>query len=228
MPDVKIKGYSGNELHYADVPKVWLAAEESTEDDPVLVPFTYGEALDGVEIVPDFSVGDMQITVPEGYLARSAVVKRPDTLVPENVASGVNIAGIVGMLAEGKDVKIATGTFKGNGSRITVEHNLGVVPDIFIVTVNVATKDFLRFTLGFSSSLLAVTNFSMSTIRVTTTSSDGNSHGVTQYKNTVSYEGDSTRPLANATPTSISVGTPSGVGGTDNLTYSWIAIGGLT
>lgn len=99
MPDVKIKGYSGNELHYADVPKVWLAAEESTEDNPVLLPFTYGEALDDVEIVPDFSVGDMQIAVPEGYLARSAVVKRPETLVPENVAEGVSIAGITGKLS---------------------------------------------------------------------------------------------------------------------------------
>lgn len=101
MPDVKIKGYSGNELHYADVPKVWLATEESTEDNPVLVPFTYGEALDGVEIVPDFSVGDMQITVPEGYLARSAVVKRPETLVPANIAKGVTIAGITGELTGG-------------------------------------------------------------------------------------------------------------------------------
>lgn len=134
MPDVKIKGYSGNELHYADVPKVWLAAEESTEDNPILAPFTYGEALDAVEIIPDFSAGDMQITVPEGYLARSAVVKRPENLVPENVAEGVDIAGIIGTLATGGgSAKVAWGTFEGAGAVKTIEHGLGVAPDVICV-----------------------------------------------------------------------------------------------
>lgn len=96
MPDVKIKGYSGNELEYQNVPKVYLAAPESTPDNPVLVPFTYGEAIEGVEVEPDFSSGDMQITAPDGYLIRSGVVKKPETLVPENIAKDVEVAGIVG------------------------------------------------------------------------------------------------------------------------------------
>ena len=96
MPDVKIKGYSGTEFEYKDVPKIWLAAPESTEDNPVLVPFTYGEALEDVEIVPDFSAGDIQITAPEGYIVKSGVLKKPETLVPENIAKDVNVCGIVG------------------------------------------------------------------------------------------------------------------------------------
>ena len=80
MPDVKIKGYSGTELPFSDVPKVWLAAPESTPDNPVLVPFTYGEAIEGVEVELDFSDGDMQIAAPDGYLIRSGVVKKPETL----------------------------------------------------------------------------------------------------------------------------------------------------
>lgn len=81
--DVKIKGYSGSYLNYEKVPKVWLAAPESTEDNPVLVPFTYGEALDNVEITPDFSAGDQKINLPEGYMARSIVVKKPENVITE-------------------------------------------------------------------------------------------------------------------------------------------------
>ena len=103
MPDVKIKGYSGAELEYKDVPKVYLAAPESTPDNPVLVPFTYGEAVESVEVEADFSDGDMQISAPDGYLVKSAVIKKPETLKPENIAKDVEIAGI-------------TGTHEGGGS----------------------------------------------------------------------------------------------------------------
>lgn len=120
MPDVKIKGYSGNELHYADVPKVWLAAEESTEDNPVLVPFTYGEAMDDVEIIPDFSDGDMRVTTPDGYLVRSGVVKKPGSLVPGNIKKGETVAGIPGEY-EGEKIELETVTVDlamANGDQI--------------------------------------------------------------------------------------------------------------
>lgn len=194
---VKIKGYSGAELEYQDVPKVYLAAPESTVEAPVLVPFTYGEALEDVEIVPDFSAGDMAVTVPEGYLARSAVVKKPETLaaenikkdvvvagvtgdyesvpeteevtmeadfsagdmviqpsegkylskatipapatlIPENIAEGVDVAGIIGTLAAGSNVKIASGSGGASTSdtvteTITIEHGLGAVPDLIMI-----------------------------------------------------------------------------------------------
>jgi len=192
--DIKIKGYSGAEFEYQNVPKVWLAAPESTVDNPVLVPYTYGEAVDGVEIVPDFSSGDHEMKMPAGEMARSAVVKNPDslipgnikagetvagitgeyegevpeteevtipadfsagdmvvepsegkylakttvqkpeTLIPENIAEGVNIAGIIGSFAGGSNIKFATGTFTGNANEpVQVKHGLGDVPDIIIL-----------------------------------------------------------------------------------------------
>lgn len=187
---IKIKGYSGAEFEYQNVPKVWLAAPESTVDNPVLVPFTYGEAVDNVQIVPDFSSGDHTLKMPAGEMARSAVVKKPDSLIPgnikagetvagitgeyegevpeteeltvpadftagdmvlvpaegkyleqatvtkpeklipENIAEGVNIAGIIGTLASGNNVKIAVGSFTGKNDTTTVNHGMGVVPDI--------------------------------------------------------------------------------------------------
>lgn len=138
MPDVKIKGYSGNELEYQNVPKVYLSAPESTPDNPVLVPFTYGEAIEGVEVEPDFSDGDMQITAPDGYLIRSVVVKKPETLVPENIVAGVDIAGIVGAISTGASVQIKYTAYTGSnlnslpaGTRINID--FGFAPDFILM-----------------------------------------------------------------------------------------------
>lgn len=96
MPDVKVKGYSGTSFEYKDVNKVWLQSAESSDDDPVLVPYTYGELVEGTEIAPDFSAGDMQVTVPDGFLVKEAKILKPESLVPENVRKDVTIGGITG------------------------------------------------------------------------------------------------------------------------------------
>ena len=115
---VKIKGYSGAEFTYENVPKVWLAAPESTVDNPVLVPFTYGEAVNDVEIVPDFSAGDQTVTLPDGYMARSAVVKKPESLIPGNIKAGETVAGVAGEyegeLLETEEVTVPADFFDGD------------------------------------------------------------------------------------------------------------------
>lgn len=124
-------------MMYDNVPKIWLAAQESTDDNPVLVPFTYGEALENVPVVPDFSQGDMLVTMPDGYLARSAVAIKPPDLIPENIAEGITIAGILGAFkGAGKELKIASGKAGSStlAAYVTVEHNLGVIPDLVIVS----------------------------------------------------------------------------------------------
>lgn len=209
---VKIKGYSGAEFEYQNVPKVWLAAPESTADNPVLVPFTYGEAVDDVQIVPDFSSGDHTLKMPAGEMARSAVVKKPDglipgnikagetvagitgeyegevpeteeltvpadftagdmvlvpaegkilskatvqkpeTLIPENIAEGVDIAGIIGNFIGGSDVKWASGTIEqASTASVTVEHVLGVIPDIFIVSNTTGIANGIIYNMCVSS-----------------------------------------------------------------------------
>ena len=54
------------------------------------------ELLENVEIPVDFSNGDQFIEVPEGQAVKSAIIQKPETLVSENIAEGINIAGIVG------------------------------------------------------------------------------------------------------------------------------------
>ena len=80
----------------------------------------------------DFSNGDMVVTPDSGKAFSQVSIPKPANLTPDNIAEGVNIAGIIGALAAGGgggNVKIATGTIIGGG---TVSHNLGVIPDIIV------------------------------------------------------------------------------------------------
>lgn len=95
MPNVKIKGWSGNEFAYQDIQKLWLPATESTEEAPVLVPYTYGEAVSKT-VEPDFSGGDMAVPIADGELVTELAITKPETLIPANVAKNVNIAGVIG------------------------------------------------------------------------------------------------------------------------------------
>lgn len=97
MPDIKVKGWSGTEFSYQNVPKIWLNAQESTEEAPVLVPYTYGEAVSKT-VEPDFSAGDMVVNIPDGELVKELTIEKPETLIPDNIVHGVTIAGVTGLV----------------------------------------------------------------------------------------------------------------------------------
>ena len=61
--------------------------------------YSRGEVLGGASVSLSFENGDMTLEAPEGYLIRSAVLKKPASLLPENILEGVNIAGVVGSRA---------------------------------------------------------------------------------------------------------------------------------
>jgi hypothetical protein len=60
-----------------------------------------GTVLEDLPIALDFRNGNQTITADEGYLVKSAVIEKPSNLVPENIMSGVNIAGIDGSAVAG-------------------------------------------------------------------------------------------------------------------------------
>ena len=93
MPDIKIKGWSGTDFQDQNVPKIWLDAAQSTEEAPVLVPYTYGEAVSKT-VEPDFSAGDMGVEIPYGELVTGLTITKPAELVPENIPNGMTIAGV--------------------------------------------------------------------------------------------------------------------------------------
>lgn len=92
MPNVKVKNYHGEYVIYENVEKLHLTAADSDAK----LPFSYGEALTGVMIAPDFSGGDQTVEAVEGTLVKSAIIQKPETLTPENIRNGVTVAGVEG------------------------------------------------------------------------------------------------------------------------------------
>lgn len=93
MADVKLLKYDGSEQQYLGVERVQLAKLDGST-----VIFSEGEAVEGVEISPDFSSGDMPVLAPAGTLVKSAVIVKPEELIPGNIRRGVTVAGIQGDL----------------------------------------------------------------------------------------------------------------------------------
>ena len=54
------------------------------------------EVIENLPVTVDFSEGDQTITAPDGYLVKSAILQKPETLVPENIADGVTVLGVTG------------------------------------------------------------------------------------------------------------------------------------
>lgn len=96
MADSVIKDRDGTDVEYTGVTKIKL----NTVDGGTQI-FSEGEAVEGVEVSLDFSNGDQTITAPDGKLVKSAIIKKPDTLVPENIALDTIVAGVVGTFESG-------------------------------------------------------------------------------------------------------------------------------
>lgn len=104
MPNIKVRNYHGNEVVLQDVEEVTF----DTEDGTAKLPFSYGRAMEDVQIPVDFSAGDQTISEVEGILVKSAIILKPDNLTPNNIKRGVDVAGVVGdYIGNGEPVYIA-------------------------------------------------------------------------------------------------------------------------
>ena len=116
------------------------------------------ELLENLQIPVDFSEGNQNIYAPDGTAVKSAVIQKPTNLVAENIAEGVDIAGIVGTLAVGggsKTYKRYTGSFTANTGVQTVNHGIGEVPD-FVLILPQFTPEALKltFAVGYSQAMV--------------------------------------------------------------------------
>ena len=144
MADVKLLKYDGTEQQYPGVERVQMA----TVGGGTAI-FSYGEAVEGIEISPDFSAGDMPVNAPAGKLVKSAVIVKPENLTPENVRKGVNVAGIEGnMIGDTEEVTVPLNMPEGDQiilpasegkvlSKVTVTKPETLVPENILVGVEI-------------------------------------------------------------------------------------------
>lgn len=119
MADIVLKDRNGNDVTYEGIETVTF----DTTAEGVQATFTEGVAVEDLEIVPDFSGGDMPIAAPEGTLVKSAIIKMPEDLTTENVRKGKEIGGV-------------PGSFIGDTEEITVDLNMANGDQVIVPTAD--------------------------------------------------------------------------------------------
>ncbi|MBQ3008342.1 MAG: hypothetical protein IJD80_02030, partial [Oscillospiraceae bacterium] len=216
--------------------------EGNTHTIGVELDINQDEILDSVEIELDFSNGNQTIEAGEGYVVKTAVIQKPDTLTPENILADVNIAGIIGTATAGGgggNIVTSTGTFTGVTNTVKeITHNLGIVPDLIYFhceTKPTTTAGTARMGIGFSKKMMekiGLTNFSefIFISRKYSSSSSYFTYATSFSMSNIHVHDWETSTLAcinSVNDKTFKVG--SSVAYPENNTvYTWIAIGGLT
>lgn len=177
----------------------------------------------------DFSGGGMTVTPAKGQALSAVNIAKPSGLVPDNIAQGVNIAGIIGTLVAGGGgsgpIVFATGTVgaSASASAITIYHKLGVVPDIAVLfpQAKLTTTSPIMYCYNFSAAMYARAAGALAGYLYTPNMSLPLDAG-TALDTTDTMMGY----LANADVQKMSVGGALKLEANKN--YVWIAIGGLT
>lgn len=88
---IVLKNYNGVDVGYDKVDAVMF----NTPDGSTQI-FSKGEAINDVALILDLADGDQTVTAPDGTLVQSAIIQKPETLLPDNIRYGVDIAGVEG------------------------------------------------------------------------------------------------------------------------------------
>lgn len=153
MADIVLKDRNGNNIEYPGVNHIKVKTTDGETRDFVDSE-TVPEVVENLPITLDFSGGNQEIVAPDGIVVKSAVIQQPANLIPANIAEGVNIAGIIGSLA-GAKVKVGTFTTPSSTTgATTIEHNMGIVPDLVYVWCTGLALNKTSRALGASRSFL--------------------------------------------------------------------------
>ena len=175
-----------------------------------------------------------------GKVLSAVNILKPDTLLPENIAKDINIAGIIGTFAGGGgEIKVAAGSFAGSNAVKTVTHNLGVVPDVIYIGTNSTpasgtsanTSIKLNNFFGISEKLKSASGSSIYGHLISANYTGG--YALIRLYDATAIDAApgsaSTIGVHSANANSFTVGTSGGYGiPRSGMTYYWIAIGGLT
>ena len=113
--NVKLLNGSKQEVSYTGVETVTMPGTDGKDK-----VFTAGAPIDALDISPDFSGGDMPLEAPEGYVVRSATVKKPEG-AEQVIAKGQTLAGIAGAYVMPGTAKEITPDFSGGDQTVAAE-----------------------------------------------------------------------------------------------------------
>lgn len=84
---------NGNEVTYEGIETVTF----NTDVEGETATYTHGTVPDEVpEVAVDFTDGNQIVNAETGKLIKSVVIKKPETLLAENIKKGVEVAGVLG------------------------------------------------------------------------------------------------------------------------------------
>lgn len=113
MPNIKVKGPDGEVLTFEGVERILMDAA----DGETSVPFSYGDAVENIPIALNLAEGNQQVVAEDGMLVKSATILKPATLTPDNIRSGVNVAGIDGeFIGDTEEVTVKLNFPAGDGT----------------------------------------------------------------------------------------------------------------
>ena len=146
-----------------------------------------------------------------------------------DLTSVVN-ALISGFEQDGSNVLIKCGTLSPGSSRPSIIHDLGEVPDVFIIMTPTTTTGITKYLVtgvGFSKRFLAKYPTITRGVFITCNYGSADYMRIQTWSNDFSIEyGSANAPIYNANETKVEIGTSTYPANT-SATYSWIAIGGL-
>lgn len=115
--DVILKNKNGEDVTFTGISKIVLPASDEGE-----VEFSRGR-LSTAEVDLDFSHGTQVVFAPDDELYDIVEIKMPDTFIPENIAEGVEIAGVIGTFeGAGDKPKLNKVTISRSGDTITISN----------------------------------------------------------------------------------------------------------
>lgn len=133
-PGILLADHNGERINFGFPERLRVDTTEGETEDYVRSGLLPEVVEKTVEL--DFSGGDMAVTPEAGQVFSGVNIPTPAGLIPENIAEGVSIAGILGAMAAGGKIKFEEGGFLGTDAAVTVSHNLGCVPDIAVIVVS--------------------------------------------------------------------------------------------
>lgn len=89
---IVLKDRNGNDVAYYGIETVTF----DTTTEGKQQTYTKGVVIPEMEVPVTFANGDMPIEADAGHLIKKIILQKPDTLKPENIRAGVNVAAVTG------------------------------------------------------------------------------------------------------------------------------------